>query len=192
MTALFARIIALLFLIALSPVLLVLWIACVFSDGFPVLFRQDRAGRKGVPFGLIKFRTMRDTRDEKGKLLADQQHVTGLGKFLRRSRMDELPGLINIVRGDLAWVGPRPLLPWTIQELGDRGRKRCSVKPGLTGWSQVNGNTLLTLDQKVALDLWYIENRNMLLDLRILALTVLMVIGGEKIRANSAQDRRSL
>lgn len=186
MTSLLSRVLALVLLVALFPVLLALWIACLIVQGRPVLFLQYRSGKGAVPFRLIKFRTMSDARDETGALLADQQRVTPIGAFLRRSRLDEILGLINVMQGDMALVGPRPLLPATIEQLGSRGRKRCAVKPGLTGWAQVNGNTLLTLNQKVTLDLWYIENRSTLLDLKILALTLLVVVGGEKVRTGTA------
>lgn len=186
MTSLMSRLLALVLLGTLFPLLLALWFACLILQGRPVLFRQYRSGKEAISFRLIKFRTMSDTRDESGALLADQQRVTPVGVFLRRSRLDEIPGLINVLRGDMALVGPRPLLPATIEQLGSRGRKRCAVKPGLTGWAQVNGNTLLTLDQKVTLDLWYIENRSALLDLKILALTLLVVFGGEKVRTGTA------
>ncbi len=184
--SLISRVSALLLLVGLSPVLIALWMICAIGQGRPVLFRQYRSGKGMIPFKLLKFRTMRDLRDDNGDLLPDRQRVTSIGTFLRRSRLDELPGLINVARGEMAFVGPRPLLPITIDELGGRGLRRCAVKPGLTGWSQVNGNTLLTLDQKVGLDLWYIDNRSVLLDLKILARTVLVMIAGEKIRANTA------
>ncbi|MGB3710460.1 MAG: sugar transferase [Erythrobacter sp.] len=184
--AFFSRFAAVLLLAVLSPVLLVLAVACVASQGRPVLFRQHRAGKDAKPFELLKFRSMKDLRDSTGKPLPDEKRVTGIGKFLRRSRLDELPGLINVARGEMAFIGPRPLLPHTIDELGNRGRSRCRVKPGLTGWSQVNGNTLLSLDQKIDLDLWYVENRTALLDARIVLRTFLVMVGGEKLRIGAA------
>ncbi|MEN7538007.1 sugar transferase [Aurantiacibacter flavus] len=180
-----SRFCAFFLLVLLVPVLIVLGLMCAISQGRPVMFRQFRAGKGMRPFRLLKFRSMRDDRDENGQLLPDEQRVTAIGTFLRRSRLDELPGLWNVVRGDMAFVGPRPLLPQTLEELGERGWARCAVKPGLTGWSQVNGNTLLTLDQKVALDLWYIENRSWLLDWKILLRTFLVVVGGEKVRTGA-------
>jgi len=186
MTSFLSRLVALVLLVALSPVLIGLAFACVISDGRPALFRQSRAGKSAEPFTLLKFRSMRDTRASNGELLGDEERVTAFGRFLRRSRLDELPGLVNVVRGEMTFVGPRPLLPATIRELGHDGVRRCSVKPGLTGWSQVNGNTLLTLEEKAALDLWYIDNRSALLDLKILALTFFVMFGGEKRRANIA------
>ncbi|MHA7819580.1 MAG: sugar transferase [Erythrobacter sp.] len=181
-----SRLCALLILVALSPLLLVLSLVCLIVEGRPVLFLQNRSGKAKEPFMLFKFRTMRDARDRHGELLSDAERVTALGRFLRRSRLDELPGLVNVLRGEMEFVGPRPLLPTTIDELGDAGSKRCAVRPGLTGWSQVNGNTLLTLNEKVALDLWYIDNRSVLLDLKILALTLFVMIGGEKRRSGIA------
>ncbi|MEL7190352.1 MAG: sugar transferase [Pseudomonadota bacterium] len=181
MTSIFVRILAALALLCLLPILLVLGILVMVLQGRPVLFRQMRSGQGATPFELIKFRSMRDTRDEDGNLLPDDMRTTGIGKFLRRSRLDELPGIWNVVKGDMGIVGPRPLLPDTIAELGEIGQKRQSLRPGLTGWSQVSGNTLLTLDQKVALDLWYIENRNFALDMQIIARTVIVMVGGEKL-----------
>ncbi|MEL7197063.1 MAG: sugar transferase [Pseudomonadota bacterium] len=181
MISLFARFLALCVLLFILPLLLFLGLLVLVFQGKPVLFRQMRSGEGAVPFELIKFRSMRDTRDENGILLPDEMRTTGIGKFLRRSRIDELPGIWNVVKGDMAIVGPRPLLPETIAELGETGVKRQSVRPGLTGWSQVSGNTLLTLDQKVALDLWYIENKSIALDLQIIMRTVIVMVGGEKL-----------
>ncbi|MFC3215839.1 sugar transferase [Novosphingobium panipatense] len=152
----------------------------LLSLGRPVLFRQQRAGRGGVPFTLLKLRSMRNTCDASGRPLPDEARVTPFGRFLRRSRLDELPGLWNVVAGDMAFVGPRPLLPETIAALAMHGVQRGAVRPGLTGWSQVNGNTLLALEEKIALDLWYVAHSSPLLDLRILLLTVWVMVGGER------------
>lgn len=186
LTSFISRLCAFLILVMISPLLFSLWIVSLIAVGRPVLFQQTRSGRGKMPFTLLKFRTMRETRDENGELLPDAERVTAWGRFLRRSRLDELLGLVNVLRGEMAFVGPRPLLPPTIEDLGSEGTKRCSVKPGLTGWSQVSGNTLLTLKEKVALDLWYIDNRSSLLDLKILALTLFVMVGGEKKRAGIA------
>ncbi|MBT2134044.1 sugar transferase [Croceibacterium sp. LX-88] len=163
-----------------SPVQVLLGLLVLSSLGRPILFRQVRCGRLGQPFVLYKFRTMRDDRDEAGRLLPDEERVTAVGAFLRRTRLDELPGFLNIAKGEMAFVGPRPLLPETIEELGDKGRRRSLVRPGMTGWAQVNGNTLLSLDEKVALDLWYIGHAGLWLDLTILQRTLLVMIGGER------------
>lgn len=183
MSGLLSRIGACALLIILSPILAVLAMAAMAGQGRPVLFRQKRAGKHALPFVLLKFRSMRDLRDATGKPLPDADRTTKVGAFLRRSRLDELPGLLNVARGEMAWVGPRPLLPKTIDALGADGLERCAVRPGLTGLSQVSGNTLLSLEDKVALDIWYIRNRNWLLDLKIILLTIGVMLFGETVRS---------
>lgn len=174
------RFLAAVALIGLLPVNLVIALLLRMMQGKGVLFRQLRAGYGGAPFTLVKFRTMRDLRDADGHLLDDAERVTGIGTFLRKTRLDELPSLWNVVTGDIAIVGPRPLLPETIEGLGDRGVRRGYVHPGLTGWAQVSGNTLLSLDEKIDLDLWYIDNGNWKTDLSILLSTVSVMVAGEK------------
>ena len=175
-----ARFLALVLLALLAPLMLLIALGVYASVGAPVLFRQTRSGLAGRTFAMLKFRSMHEARCADGLLLPDERRVTAFGRFLRRSRLDELPGLANIVTGDIAFVGPRPLLPETIRELGPQGVARGMVRPGLTGWSQVNGNTKLPLDRKVALDLWYIANRSRWLDLRILLRTFSVMILGER------------
>ncbi|MGB3797453.1 MAG: sugar transferase [Alteraurantiacibacter sp.] len=179
----FSRLVALVLLILVLPLLAVLAVMVGISMGRPVIFRQTRSGRHAEGFTLVKFRSMSDARDPSGELLSDAERTTMVGSFLRRSRLDELPGLWNVVRGDMNFVGPRPLLPHTIAEKGEAGRMRGQVRPGLTGWSQVNGNTLLSLNEKIALDLWYIENRSARLDLLIILRTLLVMVGGERLSA---------
>lgn len=188
MWSLLMRLLALIALLAVLPVLVILGLLVLVLQGRPVLFRQMRSGKGAAPFELIKFRSMRGTRDADGNLLPDEMRTTGIGRFLRRSRIDELPGIWNVVKGDMGIVGPRPLLPETIAELGEAGALRQSIRPGLTGWSQVNGNTLLNLDEKVALDLWYIENRSFALDVQIIGRTLLVMTGGEKLSADLPND----
>lgn len=173
-------------LLLLAPVAALLALVSLISMGGPVLFRQERSGLNGQPFTMAKFRSMNDASDAEGRLLPDEQRVTAWGRFLRRSRLDELPGLWSIVRGDMAFVGPRPLLPGTIASLGERGRQRGQVRPGLTGWAQVNGNTLLSLDEKVALDLDYVRNASLGLDCRIILRTIAVMIAGEKRTGEAA------
>lgn len=166
----------------LLPINLAIGILLALAQGRPVLFVQERSGLHGKPFQLVKFRTMRDARDEAGALLPDAARITRLGNFLRTTRFDELPSFWNVACGDLAIVGPRPLLPDTIDALGDRGRERGAVLPGLTGWAQISGNTLLTLDEKVALDLHYVEARRWHTDLYIVVMTAWVMLAGEKRR----------
>lgn len=181
------RMTALVLLTALLPLNLLLALLLRYLQGPKVLFFQERSGLGGRPFNLVKFRTMRDVRNDDGSLSADEVRVTGIGVFLRRTRLDELPSFWNVLTGDLAFIGPRPLLPETVQSLGERGVRRETVRPGLTGWAQVNGNTLLSLNEKVDLDLWYIEHRNWQLDAAIIASTFLVMIAGEKRRKNMQQ-----
>lgn len=182
-----SRLLALLLLICALPVIALLSLLVFVSMGSPVVFRQRRSGKGGTEIVLLKLRSMNDLRDADGALLPDAQRITPLGQFLRRSKLDELLGLINIARGEMNFVGPRPLLPETIREKGEAGRRRGAVRPGLTGWAQVSGNTLLTDEEKIALDLWYIENRSVWLDLRIIALTLAVMIGGERRRVAALQ-----
>ncbi|MFK4792532.1 sugar transferase [Sphingobium sp. ZW T5_29] len=167
-------------LLLASPLLLILGLLVLSSVGRPILFRQVRSGKGGREFEMLKFRSMRDLTNDKGVPLPDQLRVTVVGRFLRRSRLDELPELINIVRGDMDFVGPRPLLPHTIHALGEAGRIRGLVRPGLTGLAQVSGNTLLTVEEKLRYDLWYVGNRSAALDAQILMHTIGVVIAGEK------------
>ncbi|MCF8708248.1 sugar transferase [Rhizorhapis sp. SPR117] len=174
-------------LVLLAPVLLFFTVAVVTAMGRPVFFRQTRAGRGGVSFTLVKFRSMRETCDAAGKLLPDDKRITVLGRLLRRSRLDELPELWNIIRGDMAFIGPRPLLPETVAAMAEDGIKRGKLRPGLTGWAQVNGNSLLTPADKLALDLWYVDQRSLAIDLNILFRTLGVMIAGERINPISLE-----
>ncbi|MBX7495808.1 sugar transferase [Qipengyuania sp. 6B39] len=181
------RFVALVLSILTAPLLLVLAVITAVGMGTPVLFRQQRSGLGGRPFTMVKFRSMTDAVGADGKLLPDSERVTAWGRFLRRSRLDELPGLWSIARGDMAFVGPRPLLPETVSSLGERGRERGEVLPGLTGWAQVNGNALLELDDKIALDLFYVRQANWRLDLAILMRTFLVMVLGERLTEAGAR-----
>src|SRR5271154_6015951 len=169
MKRLFDLSIALCGLVILSPILLLVALLVRLSLGAPILFRQDRPGFKGKLFTCIKFRTMTDARDQFGELLPDAQRLTPLGRFLRDTSIDELPGLINVIRGEMSLVGPRPLLPEYITRYTSEQMRRHDVKPGITGWVQINGRNALDWDQKFALDNWYVDHRGFWLDLRILA-----------------------
>jgi lipopolysaccharide/colanic/teichoic acid biosynthesis glycosyltransferase len=144
--------------------------------GSPVLFRQQRPGLDGKPFVLYKFRTMRDAVDSAGNPRPDDERLTALGKLLRASSLDELPELINVLAGDMSLVGPRPLLMEYLSRYDADQARRHDVKPGITGWAQVNGRNALTWDEKFELDCWYVENRSLWLDLYILYLTVSTVL----------------
>lgn len=176
------------------PAMLILALLVLLSMGRPVLFVQDRAGLGGRIFRLRKFRSMTFAAAPSGELLPDSQRVTVLGHFLRRTRFDELPQLWNVLVGQMSLIGPRPLLPVTIAAMGEEGRIRCSVRPGLTGWAQISGNSSLNNDDKVTLDLWYIQNRSLRLDAMILWQTVLLMLFGEYIsaaRLRAAQSART-
>lgn len=180
---------ALVALVAASPVMLVVAVIVRCALGSPVLFRQERAGKRGRSFTMVKFRTMTDARDPEGRLLPDSERTSTTGRFLRRTRLDELPELWNVARGEMAFIGPRPLLLETIVGAGSCGRLRGLVLPGLTGWAQVNGNASLSNDEKIGLDLWYIRNRSLSLDLRILVKTVAVVVRGERKALAVSKER---
>lgn len=168
-------------LLLLAPGLAALALAIRISMGRPVLFRQVRIGRGGRAFRIVKLRTMKDARDNAGNLLADEERLTALGRFIRRGSLDELPQLWNVLRGDMSLVGPRPLLPEYVPRYSEFQRRRHEVKPGITGWAQVNGRNALSWEQKFELDVWYVDHWGWRLDVRILWLTLLKVVCGEGI-----------
>lgn len=170
------------------PLLICIGIATAETLGRPILFRQTRSGRGGRPFVMVKFRTMRALHDPAGRLLPDKLRVTRLGRLLRRTRLDELPELWNILRGDMSFVGPRPLLPETVIAMGEAGQQRGAVRPGLTGWAQVNGNALLNEPDKLVLDLWYVAHASLATDLAILARTLKVILFGERINAQQVKE----
>lgn len=152
--------------------------------GSPVFFRQQRPGLRGEPFGMVKFRTMTDDRDASGNLLPDAERLTAFGRFLRSSSIDELPELWNVLKGDMSLVGPRPLLMEYLPLYSKEQARRHEVRPGITGWAQVNGRNMLTWDEKFCLDIWYVDHRGLMLDLRILWLTARKVLVREGISAS--------
>jgi lipopolysaccharide/colanic/teichoic acid biosynthesis glycosyltransferase len=178
-------------LLAVAPIIVLLGLFVFLNLGRPILFAQYRAGRSQKPFLMIKLRSMLDRRDESGALLPDSERTTRFGGLLRRSRLDELPELWNVLKGDMSIVGPRPLLPETVAGMGELGVRRCRVRPGLTGWAQVSGNTFLSEDHKLALDLWYIDHRTLRLDLLIVVESLGLVVFGERVnhsRVNVAES----
>lgn len=168
-------------LLLLSPVIaLVAW-QVRKKLGAPVLFRQQRPGRDGKPFEMVKFRTMRDAVDVHGNVLPDAQRMTPFGSFLRASSLDELPELWNVLKGEMSLVGPRPLLMDYLPLYNQRQMRRHDVLPGITGWAQVNGRNNLSWQEKFELDIWYVENRSLALDLKILWMTIVKVFKREGI-----------
>ena len=163
-------------LLLLWPLMLVLALLIRWNMGPPALFRQERPGLHGKPFTLLKFRTMRDAAGADGQPLPDAERLTPLGAFIRRASLDELPQLLNVLRGDMSLVGPRPLLMEYLPLYGARQARRHEVRPGITGWAQVNGRNALAWPERLELDVWYVENRSFLLDLKILLLTVARVV----------------
>jgi len=168
-------------LILTSPLLVVLALLTWAAHGCPVLFRQTRPGYGGQPFGIYKFRTMTDTRDAQGNLLSDTVRLTRIGRFMRSTSLDELPELLNILRGEMSLVGPRPLLMQYLKLYTPEQARRHQVLPGMTGWAQVNGRNALDWDEKFRLDVWYVDHWSIGLDIKILFLTVWKVLGREGI-----------
>lgn len=170
-------------LLVLSPVLASAALAVRFRLGSPVLFVQVRTGIDGELFRIYKFRSMSDARDADGNVLPDEERMTPLGRFLRTSSLDELPELINVIRGEMSLVGPRPLLPEYLDLYSERQRRRHEVLPGITGWAQIKGRNALAWDEKLELDVWYVEHWSLRLDLRILLSTLLAVLARKGIAA---------
>ena len=183
MKRLFDVVCAALALLLLSPVLVVVALLVRRQLGSPVLFRQMRPGLGGRPFQMVKFRTMLDATDANGVALPDSERLTRFGRFLRASSLDELPELWNVLKGDMSLVGPRPLLMDYLPLYSPHEFRRHEVRPGVTGWAQVNGRNALSWQQKFELDVWYVDNRSFWLDMRILWKTVIKVLKREGISA---------
>ena len=165
----------------LSPVFVLVTIGLFFAnDGKPFFF-QLRPGKDGKIFKIIKFKTMTDKKDENGNLLPDADRLTKIGSFVRKTSLDEIPQLLNVIKGDMALVGPRPLLPQYLELYNDFQRRRNEVKPGITGWAQVNGRNSISWEKKFEYDVWYVDNVSCLLDIKILIMTVLKVVKSEGI-----------
>jgi len=169
----------------LWPLLLLLAVLVRIKLGSPVLFKQQRPGLHGKPFYIYKFRSMTDTRDASGDLLPDAERLPPFGCFLRRFSLDELPQLFNVLRGDISLVGPRALLMEYLPLYNKEQARRHDVRPGITGWAQVNGRNAISWDEKFAYDLWYVEHQSFLLDIKILWMTIMKVIAAEDV---SQQD----
>ena len=167
--------VSLFFVVLFSPVMLLVALLVFIFMGRPALFVQQRPGKEGRPFKLLKFRTMRESVDAQGEPLSDKDRLTRFGRFLRSMSLDELPQLINVLKGDMSLVGPRPLLMRYLPRYSPRQASRMLVQPGITGWAQVHGRNDTTWDDRLRKDVWYVENRSMKLDLGILMQTILLV-----------------
>ena len=173
---LFDRLGALLLLTLLSPLLLVLMLLIRLKLGSPILFKQERPGKDEKPFTIYKFRTMNDRKDTKGELLPDEERLTPLGKFIRSLSLDELPQLLNVLKGEMSFIGPRPLLTEYLPLYNKTQKKRHKVTPGITGWAQVNGRNAITWEKKFELDVYYVEHISWKLDLKIIIMTLQKII----------------
>lgn len=193
----FDILIAFIALIILSPILLIISFFILIRMGTPIIFTQRRPGKDGKIFNIIKFRTMLNDKDANGNYLPDEQRLTQLGIWLRNSSLDELPELINVLKGEMSIVGPRPLLIEYLPLYSDHQARRHDVLPGITGWAQINGRNALTWDEKFNFDVWYVDNHNILLDIKIILRTVSKVldksgidddigVGQEKFKGNKS------
>ncbi|MBW3495099.1 MULTISPECIES: sugar transferase [Bacillus] len=178
----FDMFISLFLLLCFSFVIALIAIFVKFKLGSPIFFKQERPGLYGKPFNLYKFRTMTNEKDKDGNLLSDEIRLTSFGNFLRKYSLDELPQLINVVKGHLSLVGPRPLLMAYIPLYSQEQAKRHNVRPGITGWAQINGRNSISWDEKFKLDIWYVENKSWYLDLKILFLTFVKVLKSDGIQ----------
>ena len=181
MKSIIEALIALISLIMFLPVLIIVSLMIRIKLGSPIIFSQVRPGLDAKPFVMYKFRTMKDVRDEQGDLLPDELRMTSLGAFLRNSSIDELPELINIIKGEMSFIGPRPLLMSYVPLYNDYQKRRHEVKPGITGWAQINGRNAINWNDKFKLDVWYVDNRSFWLDAKILFLTIKKVFAKEGI-----------
>ncbi|ANQ15916.1 sugar transferase [Vibrio natriegens] len=171
-------------LLLLSPIIAFVAWKIRKNLGSPILFTQDRPGKKGKIFKMFKFRTMTSEKDDSGQLLPNEQRMTNFGNKLRSTSLDELPGLINVLKGDMSLVGPRPLLVEYLPLYNKEQARRHEVRPGITGWAQVNGRNTISWEEKFKLDVWYVDNQNLLLDFKIILLTIKKVFIREGINSS--------
>lgn len=177
----FDRVASFSFLLLFFPIYLILYILVYFFLGKPVFFKQKRPGKNEKIFELVKFRTMNNAKDKNGQLLSDDKRLTRFGKFLRSTSIDELPSVWNILKGDMSFVGPRPLLIEYLPHYSERQKLRHSIKPGITGWAQINGRNNVDWEKKLEYDVWYYENRTFIMDIKIILLSVKKVLFREGI-----------
>jgi len=177
---------ALFLIILFSPIYIVVSLLIFFKIGSPILFRQKRPGYKEKIFGIYKFRTMTNEKDVDGNLLPDDKRLVGIGKFIRSTSLDELPQLFNVLKGEMSFVGPRPLLKEYLPLYNEKQKRRHDVKPGITGWAQVNGRNAISWEQKFDYDVWYVDNQSFWLDIKILWLTFLKVVKRSDISSSTS------
>jgi lipopolysaccharide/colanic/teichoic acid biosynthesis glycosyltransferase len=171
---------------ALLPVFLLLIVFLAIANNGKAFFIQKRPGKNGIIFSLLKFKTMNDKTDEKGILLPDDKRLTGVGKFIRKTSLDELPQLINVIKGDISIIGPRPLLVDYLDLYTNEQNRRHEIKPGITGWAQINGRTAISWEKKFELDVWYIDHLSFMLDMKIVYLTLIKVFKSEGISSSTS------
>ena len=186
MKRLFDILLSLTLIVIFLPVYIVVSILIIFKMGSPILFRQQRPGYKEKIFGIYKFRTMTNEKDKNGELLPDYKRLVGIGKFIRSTSLDELPQLLNVLKGEMSFVGPRPLLIEYLPLYNEKQKRRHLVKPGITGWAQVNGRNAISWEQKFEYDVWYVDNHSFLLDIKILWMTFLKVVKRSDISSDTA------
>ncbi|MDT4856587.1 putative sugar transferase EpsL [compost metagenome] len=173
-------------LVMLSPILIAITIALFFTNSGKPFFFQKRPGKYGRIFGIVKFKTMNDKRDASGTFLPDHHRITKIGNFIRKTSLDEIPQLINVLKGDMSLIGPRPLLPEYLPLYSEEQKRRHDVKPGITGWAQINGRNAISWDEKFRLDVWYVDHLSFLLDLKIFWLTLKKVLVREGISSDTS------
>ena len=184
--SIFDKTLALFLIILFSPIYIIVSLLIFFKMGSPILFRQKRPGYKEKIFGIYKFRTMTNEKDEFGNLLPDDKRLIGIGKFIRSTSLDELPQLFNVLKGEMSFVGPRPLLIEYLDLYNDTQKRRHDIKPGITGWAQVNGRNAISWEQKFDYDVWYVDNQSFWLDIKILWLTFLKVVKRSDISSSTS------
>jgi len=184
--SLFDRGLASILIILFFPLYIIVAILILLKMGSPILFRQQRPGLHEEIFGIYKFRTMTNEKDEKGKLLPDDKRLAGIGKLIRSLSLDELPQIFNVLKGDMSFVGPRPLLVEYLPLYDEEQKRRHAVKPGITGWAQVNGRNAISWEQKFEYDVWYVEHQSFWLDMKILWMTFLKVLNRSDISSDTA------
>jgi len=182
----FDKTIAIIGIVITSPFILITFIALAIANKGNPLFLQTRPGKNAKPFKIIKFKTMNDKRDHQGNLLPDAERLTKIGKLIRKTSLDELPQLINVIKGDISLVGPRPLLMEYLSLYNKQQARRHEIKPGITGWAQINGRNTITWEQKFKYDVWYIDNLSFSLDLKIIFITIKKVFKSEGVNSDQS------